>query len=70
MNGRDQVKVECWKNTVLTIVRVDSLANISAEVFKDGIKLREQIERCEKLPGVHVQLNLKWQKTLEELRKN
>ena len=69
--GENKLKLNAGKTHFLTVgtsVRVDSLAN-PVEVLMDGITLREQVERSEKLLGVHVQYNLKWQKTLEELRK-
>ena len=53
--------------TVGTSVRVDALDK-PIEVEMDGIKLIENKERNEHLLGVYIQYNLKWQKTLGEVR--
>ena len=69
--GENKFKLNATKTHFLTVgtsVRVDSLAN-PVEVVMDGIKLKEVAERSEKLLGVYIQYNLKWQRTLEELRK-
>ena len=66
----NKFKLNAGKTHLLTVgtsARVDSLAN-PIEVVMDGITLKEDTERCEKLLGVHIQYDLKWQKTLEELR--
>ena len=69
--GENKFKLNATKTHFLTVgtsVRVDSLAN-PVEVVMDGIKLKEVAERSEKLLGVYIQYNSKWQRTLEELRK-
>ena len=58
--GENKLKLNAGKTHFLTVgtsARVESLAN-PVEVLMDGITLREQVERSEKLLGVHVQYNL------------
>ena len=66
MDEAKQIQTECSKTHVLTVgtsARVDNLET-RVEVEMDNIT----VERCEKLLGVNIESNLKWHKTIAELR--
>ena len=68
---QNKIKLNAEKTHVLTVgtnLRVDNLEN-KLEVELNNTKLKESSERCEKLLGVQIQYNLKWHKTIAELRR-
>ena len=67
---QNRFKLNAEKTHVLTVgtyARVDNLEN-KVEVEMDSITVHEGDERCEKLLGVIIEYNLKWHKTIAELR--
>ena len=67
---QNRLKLNAEKTHVLTMgtyARVDNLEN-KVEVEMDSITVHEGDERCEKLLGVVMESNLKWHKTIAELR--
>ena len=67
---QNRFKLNAEKTHILTVgtsARVDNLEN-KVEVEMDSITVHEGDERCEKLLGVNIEYNLKWHKTIAELR--
>ena len=67
---QNRFKLNAEKTHILTVgtsARVDNLGN-KIEVKMDSITVHEGGERCEKLLGVNIEYNLKWHKTIAELR--
>ena len=67
---QNKFKLNAGKTHVLTVgtnIRVDNLET-RVKVEMDNTILMEDNERSEKLLGVHIEYNLKWHKTLAELR--
>ena len=68
--NQNKFKLNAEKTHVLTVgtrIRVDNSEN-KLEVVMNNIKLKENAERCEKLLGVQIEYNLKWHKTIANLR--
>ena len=67
---QNKFKLNAGKTHILTVgtsIRVDNLET-EVKVEMDDTTLMEDVERSEKLLGVHIEYNLKWHKTLAELR--